>query len=175
MHQLHERADLFSPELQHSLLSPSSPTVTPPMPPSRGTGSLRSSNLALYCPDLPYPAPPGQLRAPQNPILPSLKSRDNRPRASRRHKHKYAGVPAAAEAASGSRGPASGYNHAPKRRDGQSATSDYAVSALPTEPLATAERLPARRPTCPSSRRSFDSSLVQPPGRGLLSRPSLAA
>lgn len=45
MHQLLERAALFSPELQHSLLSPSSPTVTPPR--ATLSGDRESSELEL--------------------------------------------------------------------------------------------------------------------------------
>lgn len=128
--------------------------------------------MALRGPDLPYPTRRGRQKAPRNPIFAPPNSRGNRPRASRRHTQECAGAPAPAAAASGSRGLASGPDP-PPRRDAANRLSWIVRSAvLPLRPLATAELLPARRPARPSRRRNPSSSLVRPPGRGLVGSPS---
>lgn len=100
--ELQGRADLFSPELQHSspftVISNCHASLSHPLGAWR---VIRTRNLALRSPNLPYPtqrgrqkAPEGRQRAPAECCLPAAQTAREAHRASQRHTQKCAGAPA---------------------------------------------------------------------------------
>ena len=112
VHELQERADLFSSELQHTL-SPLNNITSYYTVPSHPLGARKVIRARMwFLAVLIFPAPHSRVNKGHRETLPSHhKTAETAARASRWHTQECAGAPAPAAAASGSRGLASGSDH----------------------------------------------------------------
>lgn len=112
VHELQERADLFSSELQHPL-SPLTNITRHYTAPSHPLGARKVIRARMWFLAVQiFPAPHSRVNKGHRETLPSHhKTAETAARASRWHTQECAGAPAPAAAASGSRGLASGSDH----------------------------------------------------------------